>query len=159
MQRSSTSGTKGIGDRGAKKLPLSWIALLCGLALLLVMVAALQYRWTKQLSEATEARIGSALQPLMMGWHLDFYGELSAICIALQVGPDSGARDSWDDYLQRYAEWSRAETGPDSLENIYKNPDLVENVYIWETSQLAKARLLRLSPDTGTFELSRVSGG
>src|SRR5882762_2482582 len=123
MQRSSTSRTKGIGDRGAKKLPLSWIALLCGLALLLVMVAALQYRWTKQLSEATEARIGSALQPLMMGWHLDFYGELSAICVALQVGPDSGARDNWNDYLRRYRDWSNG-----SVENFYANPGLIENI-------------------------------
>jgi len=156
MQRSSTSGTKGIGDRGAKKLPLSWIALLCGLALLLVMVAALQYRWTKQLSEATEARIGSALQPLMMGWHLDFYGELSAICVALQVGPDSGARDNWNDYLRRYVDWSHAPMNHDLAENVHANPDLIKNIYIWETSDRATPRLLRLNADTGKIEISSV---
>ena len=156
MQRSSTSRTKGIGDRGAKKLPLSWIALLCGLALLLVMVAALQYRWTKQLSEATEARIGSALQPLMMGWHLDFYGELSAICVALQVGPDSGARDNWNDYLRRYVDWSHAPMNHDLAENVHANPDLIKNIYIWETSDRATPRLLRLNADTGKIEISSV---
>jgi signal transduction histidine kinase len=156
MQRSSTSRTKGIGDRGAKKLPLSWIALLCGLALLLVIVAVLQYRWTKQLSEATEARIGSALQPLMMGWHLDFYGELSAICVALQVGPDSGARDNWNDYLRRYVDWSHAPMNHELVENMYANPDLIENIYIWETSDRAAPRLLRLNAHTEKIEISGV---
>src|SRR6267378_4735531 len=156
MQRSSTSGTKGIGDRGAKKLPLSWIALLCGLALLLVMVAALQYRWTKQLSEATEARIGSALQPLMMGWHLDFYGELSAICVALQVGPDSGARDGWDDYLHRYVNWNHASINPESVENIYANLAMVKSIYVWQTAGRAIPRLLRLDPGAARIEPSSV---
>ena len=102
MQRPSTSGTKDGSDRGIKKFALFWIAVLSGMASLLIIVAVLQYRWTRQLSVATEARIGSTLEPLMMGWHLDFYGELSAICVALQVGPDSGARDNWNDYLHRY---------------------------------------------------------
>src|SRR6267378_4310233 len=126
MQRSSTSRTKGIGDRGAKKLPLSWIALLCGLALLLVMVAALQYRWTKQLSEATEARIGSALQPLMMGWHLDFYGELSAICVALQVGPDSTPPVHGNLYLRRYLKCSHAPIKHDLAGNRRSKPDFIK---------------------------------
>jgi signal transduction histidine kinase len=120
------------------------------------MVAALQYRWTKQLSEATEARIGSALQPLMMGWHLDFYGELSAICVALQVGPDSGARDNWNDYLRRYVDWSHAPMNHDLAENVHANPDLIKNIYIWETSDRATPRLLRLNADTGKIEISSV---
>src|SRR6266567_3845867 len=105
MKRLSTSRTKGVGDWGTREFPLFWIAVISGMASLLVMVAVLQYRWTRQLSVAAEARIGSTLQPMMLGWHLDFYGELSAICVALQVGPDSGARDTWNDYLRRYTDW------------------------------------------------------
>src|SRR6266481_7382577 len=154
MKRSSTSRTKGIAaDRGAEKLPLFWIAVLFGMASLLIMVAVLQYRWTKQLSVATEARIGSTLQPLMMGWHLDFYGELSALCVALQVGPDSGARDNWNDYLRRYVDLSRAPMNHESVENIYANPDLVESIYIWDSSD---SRLLRLNADTARIEISRI---
>jgi signal transduction histidine kinase len=151
MQRSTTSGTRGIGDRGIRKFPLFWIAVLSGMASLLVMVAVLQYRWTKQLSVAAEARIGSTLQPLMLGWHLDFYGELSAICVALQVGPDAGARDNWNDYLHRYVDWSH-----ESVENVYANPDLIKNIYIWETSDSAKLRLLRLDASAGKVEISSV---
>src|SRR5712671_7462997 len=116
MQRSSTGGTRRIGDRRIRSLPFFWIAVLSGMTSLLIMVAVLQYRWTKELSVATQARIGSTLQPLMLGWHLDFYGELSAICVALHVGPDSGARDGWDDYLHRYVNWNHASINPESVE-------------------------------------------
>jgi len=151
MNRSSTSRTKGIDDRGTRKLPLFWIAVLSGMGSLLIMVAVLQYRWTKQLSVATEARIGSTLQPLMMRWHLDFYGELSALCVALQVGPDSGARDNWNDYLRRYVDLSHAPMSHESVENIYANPGLIENIYIWDSSD---SRLLRLNADTAKIEIS-----
>ena len=123
-----------------------WISVIAGMASLVVMVAVLQYRWTKQLIEATEAGMGNSLRPLTIGWHLDFYGELSAICVALQVGPDSGAQDGWSDYLQRYTEWSRQDTRSDSVEAVNANPDLVEAVYIWETTQ-SRPRLLRLIPE------------
>jgi hypothetical protein len=85
-----------------------WVAVLCGIAALLVAIGALQYRWTTQIRQATEARMGADLESAMMKWHLDLYGEFSAICVALQIGPDSGARDTWDDYLHRYSEWVRA---------------------------------------------------
>ena len=153
MQRSFASRTKGIGDWGTKKLPLFWIAVLSGMASLLITVAVLQYRWTKQLSVATEARIGSTLQPLMMRWHLDFYGELSALCVALQVGPDSGARDNWNDYLRRYVDLSHAPMNHGSVENIYANPDLIENIYIWDSSD---SRLLRLNAHTAKIEISSI---
>jgi signal transduction histidine kinase len=155
---SSSSTTEGVRKARSPKSPLSLIAVASGMTALLLIVAVLQFRWTTQLNEAAEVRIGSSLQSSMMAWNLDFYGELSAICVALQVGPDSGARDSWDDYLQRYAEWS-ARNVPESVENIYKNPDLVESVYIWETTRAAKPRLLRLRPDSKTFENSKVSQG
>jgi signal transduction histidine kinase len=126
------------------------------MASLLIMVAVLQYRWTKQLSAAAEARIGSTLQPLMIGWHLDFYGELSAICVTLQVGPDSGARENWNDYLRRYADWNHSSMNRESVENIYANPGLIKNIYIWETSDSAMRRLFRLNVDTEKIEISSV---
>lgn len=139
-----------------KKLPLFWTGILCSMALLLIFTALLQYRWTKQLSEATEARVRSTLQPLMIGWHLDFYGELSAVCIALQVGPDSGAGESWNDYLRRYVDFSRIRRSRESVENIKVNSDLIKNIYIWETSDRAIPRLLRLNVDLAKIESSSV---
>ena len=124
------------------------------MAALLVVAAVLQYLWTAEVSTASEARIGNDLESLMIRWHLDLYREFSAICVALQVGPDSGARDAWDDYLQRYTEWSRAEVRPNSSENIYRNPDFVADLFVWETSRGAGARLLRFNRDSDSIELS-----
>ena len=123
-----------------------------GMVVLLTIVAALQYRWTTQLTQATDARIGSNIQSLMMDWHYDFYRELSSICAALQVGPDSGAHDNWQDYLQRYWAWSRNTNLQGSASNINSRINFVENVFIWETSGGKKPRLLRLNPQVNKIE-------
>jgi signal transduction histidine kinase len=157
MQFTPTSGIrKGHEVRqSGSSSPLKII--LAGISLLLIIVAVLQYHWTSQLNEAMQGRIGGSLQSSMMAWNLDLYGELSAICIALQVGPDSGARDSWKDYLQRYVEWSRTETEFNSVENIYRNPDLIDSIYIWQTSGAKTKRLLRLNSNTEAFESATAS--
>ena len=135
---------------------LLWTIALLGSAALLITVAVLQYRWNTLIRQGAEARMGGELQSLMMKWHLDLYGEFSAICFALQVGPDSGARDDWDDFLQRYEEWSRAPSNPETVENIYTNPDLVRSVYIWETSRHSNPRLLRLNWEAERIEVSSI---
>ena len=89
-----------------------WIAALCLLPCLLGLVGMMQYRTTTQLSDATEARIGGNVESLMMGWQLDLYRHLSAICISLQVGPDSGAFDDWAAFSDRYVQWRRTTESP-----------------------------------------------
>lgn len=42
------------------------------------------------------------------------------------------------------------------MENIYANPELIKNIYIWETSDTAIPRLLRLNADAATIEISSV---
>jgi signal transduction histidine kinase len=121
------------------------------MVILLSAVAGLQYRWTNEASRADEMRIGAELESLMMKWHGDLYGEFSAICTAIQVGPDSGARDTWNDYLERYVEWNFA-LPHESLPYIYRNPDLVGEVYIWETNEQPKPRLLWLNLNTRKIE-------
>jgi signal transduction histidine kinase len=154
MQSPSISRTKQIVYEWLKRLPLFWITILSCMTSVLIIVVALQYRWTKQLSEASEARLTTTLQPLMIGWHLDFYGELSAICVALQVGPDSGARDTWEDYLHRYVNWSHAPVHPGAAENIYANPGVVRNIYVWQTAGTATPRMFRLNPEAARIEPS-----
>ena len=152
MQISAGSNSRTMEAVDARRSSVFRIAVLSGMALLLLIVATLQYRWATQLSAATEVRIGSNLQSLMTRWHRDLYDELSAICIALQVGPDSGARDAWIDYLQRYAEWTLAGGGSESAEGAYPNPDLVREIYDWQTSASGTPELLRLNPRTKTLD-------
>src|SRR4029077_16975393 len=82
------------------------------------------------------------------------YREFSTICIALEVGPDSGANARWDDYLRRYEEWRHAATASGFVENLYSNPDVVRDVYIYEASRRADDRLLRLNTDADRIEKS-----
>ena len=128
-----------------------WPIVLSGMVVLLATVAFLQYRWTNEASRADEMLIGAQLESSMMKWHSDLYGEFSAICTAIQVGPDSGARDTWNDYLERYVEWNYA-LPHESLPYIYRNPDLVGEIYIWETNQQPKPRLLWLNLNTRKIE-------
>ena len=114
---------------------LAWTAALFGIAILFIAVALIQYRWNIQIRQATETRLGADLESVMMKWHLDLYGEFSTVCIALQVGPDSGARDHWGDFLARYKEWRRATNNLGFAENIYSNPEVVSDIYIYETSR------------------------
>jgi len=118
---------------------------------LLIMVAVLQYRWTKELSVATEARIGSTLQPLMLGWHLDFYSELSAVCVAFAGWSDSGARDNWNDYLSPVPGLEQRIGGEFLCESR-----IDREYYIWETSDSAKLRLLRLNANAAEIEIPSV---
>jgi signal transduction histidine kinase len=127
---------------------LNWNGVLLAIAGLLTLMAVLEYRWIRQIDVAMEHRLRSNLESLMTQWNLDFYGELSSICVALQVGPDSGAHDDWMDYLQRYSSWSRKHAAQVSSENMRPNPALISNIYIWETSEPARPQLLLLNPDT-----------
>lgn len=103
----------------------------------LIILGILQYRWSNQVSEANEAQIGANLRSLMMDWHFDLFRDFSSIAVALQVGPDSGARDNWKDYLARYAEW----------QDSTSDPGIVDNVFLWESSAGPDARLLLLDTD------------
>ena len=113
------------------------IGLISAVAAVLILLAAVQYRWSRQINEANETRVGTSLQSLMMDWQLDFFREFSGVCVALQVGPDAGARDDWEDYRQRYVEWHHSAA----------HPDLVKNVLLWETSDGKDPRLLQLDLD------------
>lgn len=122
---------------------------------LLAVLAFLQYRWTSEATAASEMRIGGELESLVLKWHGDLYREFSAICTAMQVGPDSGARDTWNDYLDRYVEWTNA-LPHETLPNVYRNPDLVQSVYIWDTNLDSKPQLFRLDEDKKKIEIAEV---
>jgi type VI protein secretion system component VasF len=73
MKSSSDSTTSSKQELRFKKTFPLWPVLVLGMVVLLTIVAVLQFRWTSQISEATDAQIGSSVQSLMMDWHLDLY--------------------------------------------------------------------------------------
>ncbi len=132
--------------------PYFWIPVLAGIGILLVILGTLQYRWSMQIKKVSEVRLAADLESLMIKWHLDFYGEFSNVCVALQIGPDSGERDSWEDYLHRYAKWGEAAKATSLPDHLYTNRDLVREIYIWETSRRAEPKLLRLNAEKERIE-------
>jgi len=99
-------------------------ALVGTMVAVLLILATLQYRWSRQVREANEVRVGENLRSEMMDWHADLLHEFSSIALALQVSLDSGARDHWPNYVQRFAGWKA--TAP--------HPALAQDLFIWETS-------------------------
>lgn len=128
------------------------IAVVLGTAILWVIVAIQQYQWVRELSVISQGRSGANLQSVMKQWHRDLYEDLSSVCIAMQVGPDSGAHDAWNDYLQRYAEWIEGGAGPGDNEPESVNPELVKNIYEWSTPP----QLLRLNARGKTLDSAGV---
>src|SRR5947209_9227886 len=116
------------------------------IVLVLVVLGVLQYRWSNQISEANEAQIGANLRSLMLDWHFDLFRDFSAIAVGLQVGPDSGARDDWRDYLARYEEWRESAT----------DPEIVQSVFLFETSAAPGGRLIWLDTEHSRIMPSQV---
>ena len=113
------------------------------MAPLLITVAILQYRWAREVSKSAEAQIDNKLDLLITRWVLNLYEQLSAPCIALQVGPDAGEHDSWKDYLDRYIKWSGIATARKAGDGSLDSRSLVKDVYVWETRADSTPRLWR----------------
>jgi signal transduction histidine kinase len=118
-------------------------AVIITLAVIVVIVlGALQYRWSNQVSEATSIRLADSLQMSMINWHLDFFRVFSEVCVALRVDPDPSTPDDWSQYARRYVDWKRTTA----------NPDLVAGLYILRPDEAPAAQVLRLASSGQRFE-------
>ncbi len=133
------------------RLPIKERAFTTGmviLATIVVMVlAALQYRWSNQVSEATSIRLADSLQMSMINWHLDFFRDFSEICVAMHADPDADAQDDLTQYARRFAEWEKSTA----------HPELVSSVYIMRFGEVQGPETLWLNPATRRFELGNLA--
>jgi signal transduction histidine kinase len=104
-------------------------------------LAVLQYRWTSEASEATAVRLADALQLSMINWHLDFFRNLSEVCLTMRIAPDGDALEESDRYAQKLVEWR----------SIARYPDLVSNVYVLQMTGSGLLRTRRLDGPRGVF--------
>jgi signal transduction histidine kinase len=124
----------------AKDRALSAV-MITAMAAVLVILAALQYRWSKNVSEATEGRLREGLRSSMLGWHFDVLRALDEIGFALQLPADETSTDSAQQHLRRYIDWRRRTT----------NFDLVRDVFLWQTAE-REPQLVRLNWATERLE-------
>lgn len=117
------------------RAPIFSGAIFVPVALLVTVLAVLQYRWSSQISEATSVRLADSLQMSMINWHQDLFRDLSQICFIFEANDRSEASDA---------------ASPSAWRAVSSYPDLIANVYLVDDA--AGLALSRLNPATGRFE-------
>jgi signal transduction histidine kinase len=120
---------------------LFWWVGVPALALVLVALGGLQYRWSDEVSDATRAQMQSGLQASLMGFRQDLARELGAACLELRPTGDDSARLQPADFTRRLRHWQQTAA----------HPSLVAQVYVWQKPS-ASSPLLRLNPNENRLE-------
>jgi signal transduction histidine kinase len=111
-------------------------------AVIVIVLAVLQYNWSNQVSEATSLRLADSLQMSMVNWHLDFFRVFSQICLTLGVDPDGDPPPDIQQLARSFAEWKAGAA----------YPDLVSDFYILPSEKALHSSVLRYDSSTRRFE-------
>jgi hypothetical protein len=122
------------------KRTLSSIILIASLAVILVALAVLQYRWSGRISEAEQERMHTSLLASMNQFRLQLNNEFQRLGFLFQPDADVLNRKDWERYA---ANCEIAFSGVDY--------DLVRNVYLWIPGA-GGPKLLRLNRNLKDFE-------
>ena len=118
-----------------------WTSLVVVMVVVLAAIAALQYRWSKRVSDATQARIDASLKASVMDWHLNLLREIAEPCFAMQVSAEPNSKEDWDKYFQRYEGWYQTA----------RRPELFANLYLVEVPKQGIDRVFRLDVAQNRF--------
>jgi len=123
------------------KRTITSIILIALLAAILVVLAALQYRWSGQVSEAEHERMHTALLASMNQFRLQLNDEFRRLGFLFQ--PDAS--------ILRQKDWAQYATNCEIAfgEVDY---DLVRNVYLWIPEAGGNPQLLRLNRNLNEFD-------
>jgi signal transduction histidine kinase len=121
---------------------LQWYLIVLVLTAVLIVLAVMQYRWSKEVSRAASERMELDLESTMMRWRDDLYREIAGFCLGLQVDPEAQARERRRQYVQQYNSWTR--TAP--------HPNVIASVFVLEDDGAGLPHFLRLEPATGEFK-------
>jgi signal transduction histidine kinase len=108
------------------------------LAVLLIALAVLQYRWIGEVGEAERARMRAGLQTRVADFSHEFDGELTRLYVAFHLEPDAFERDT----AQSIAE------GLDKAQSLPGGPGLVREVFLLEAQGSHDVALRRFDPTT-----------
>jgi signal transduction histidine kinase len=108
---------------------------------MLIALAVLQYRWSRQVSEAASTRMQTRLQNSMMNFRLDLARELATMCLALQ-GDNASLLDA-KGLDERVESWQRTS----SLSGM------IVNVYEWNHQPGSDSPLLRFAAPQPRFQM------
>jgi hypothetical protein len=122
---------------------LLWVSLaLCALVLAL---AALQYRWLGQVSDAERDRMRASVQARAAQIAEAFDREVTRAYVAIQIDPDTFQRKDWSRYAARVDTWRRSTAFP----------GIVGEILFGERSADGSVLQMRFDASTKTFEPSQ----
>ncbi len=121
------------------RVPRSLLFGTIALAVLLVVLATLQYRWLGQISEADEARLRAGARSRAEQLARDFDREVTRAFLWLHVDAGSVRSHDWAAYADRHARWAR----------LTPHAGLVKDVWLVDATGEA---LERFDPATSGFQ-------
>ena len=127
-----------------KREPVLVLVVVAFLALLLPLLAVLQYRWLGQLSQAERTQIRDFLQVAASRFSQDFNNELMVAMEGFAVGPmpPGGMPDL--DLNAKYAKWTATS----------QFPHLIQDIWLATKEADGRLKLSRLMPATGALQPS-----
>jgi signal transduction histidine kinase len=108
----------------------------------LIVLGALQYRWSGEVSEASALRMQAALHSSLLSWRQDLYRELAQAGDAFQFLGAGDSKATLAEAAQRYREARR----------VAAHPVLVKDVFVFQGGADPSASLLRLNKTRDAFE-------
>jgi len=118
-----------------------WYVLLLGLAAALSILAVLQYRSTRQLSDATSDQMRATLGAALMDFRRGLENELAPIRRDLELSPEDRRPDELPQLARGFAEWRQTAA----------HPGLVSSVLVWRFAGREGPELLELDTARGEF--------
>ncbi|HLI35507.1 MAG TPA: HAMP domain-containing sensor histidine kinase [Terriglobia bacterium] len=119
----------------------SWIGLVCALAVILIVLAILQIRWSDQVSQAQRERLEANLHIAVTRFRRNFYLELFRVCWTFQTVPSGPPAKIMRAYGDHYSDWMGASA----------HPGLVAGLFVWRTGRDGSLRLFRFNPASARF--------
>jgi signal transduction histidine kinase len=123
--------------RGRVRVPLFVVALV--LLGLIGLLAALQFRWLGQISDASRDRLRATLESGASAFARDFDAELTRAYLLFQVDPLGDVEDLPASFAARYDRWHATS----------KYPRLIKNLYLLTSEE--KSQLQKFDPVTRSF--------
>lgn len=97
---------------------LLWYALVAGLALVLALLALLQYRSTRLVSDATTEHLRSSLQDSLMDLRQGVGQELKPLCSEFQLDAGIPRNSASQEYIHRLERWRRTAAHPGLIAEV-----------------------------------------
>ena len=112
------------------------------LAVIVAVLAVLQYRWSGEVSRAERETLSENLNLTVRQFRQEFYHTLLDVAVAFPSNPALSREQQLKDWVDSGQRWLRTTS----------HPELITGVYTWTADGQDTSQLLRLDPEKKQFE-------